>query len=108
LSTDHINEKEKIIFIISDSSNDEEFILIKEFEIQFQFFRFFPSDKRDFYASDSSDKEMIQKISDKKIGGDESVNIEEDIKKAIEKNIEEGIEEGIEKGIEEGIKEVVE
>jgi hypothetical protein len=50
---------------------------------------------------------MIQKISDKGIGGDEGVNMEESIEEDIEEGIEKGIEEGIEKGIEEGIKKVV-
>jgi hypothetical protein len=34
LSTDHINEKERIIFIINDSfSDDEEFVFIDKFKI---------------------------------------------------------------------------
>jgi hypothetical protein len=81
-------------------SDNEEFISIKEFEIQIQFSRFFPFRKRDFYVSDSSDKEMIQEVSDKGIGGDEGANIEEGIEKSIEKRIEERIKEVVEQVIE--------
>jgi hypothetical protein len=109
LSIDHINKKGKIIFIISDSSSDfEGFISSKKFEIQFQFSQFFPPGKRSFYASDSNDKKIILKISDKGIDGDEGVNIKESIKKDIKKDIEKFFEEGIEKSIKEGIKEVIE
>jgi hypothetical protein len=86
--------------VSGSSSDEEEFVPIENLETQFQPSRPLPPRKRDFYTSDSSDKEVIQKISDDGIGGDEGVNMK--------KNIEEGIEEDIEKGIEEGIKEVVE
>jgi hypothetical protein len=98
LSTDHINKKGKIIFIVSDNFSDNEgFISIEKFEFQFQFSRFFPSDKRDFYTFDSSDEKIIQKISDKGIGGDEGVNIEENI----EEDIKEIVEQIIKKIVEE-------
>jgi hypothetical protein len=86
-----------MIFIVNDSfSDDKKFVPIKKFEVQFQFSRFFPFRKRDFYASDSSDETVIQKFSDKEIDGDENPNIEK------------SIEEGIEKSIKEDIKKVVE
>jgi hypothetical protein len=82
-------------------SDDEEFVPIKKFKIQFQFSRSFPLRKRGFYASDSNDEEVIQKISDKGIGGDESVNMEEGIKKGIEKGIKKIVEEIIKKVVKE-------
>jgi hypothetical protein len=51
---------------------------------------------------------MIQKISDKRIDGDESVNIEKNIEESIEKDIEKDIEKGIEEGIKEVLKQIIE
>jgi hypothetical protein len=51
----------------------------------FNFIDFIPFRKQDFYAFDSSDEEMIQKISDEGIGGDEGVNMEENIEKVSRK-----------------------
>jgi hypothetical protein len=82
-------------------SDNEGFVPIKEFETQFQSSRPFPLRKRNFYTSDSSDKEIIQKISDEGIGGDESVNMEEGIKKGIEKGIKKIVEEIIKKVVKE-------
>jgi hypothetical protein len=83
LSTDHINEKGRIIFTVSGSSSDEGFVPIEELEVQFQPSRPFPFGKRGFYASDSSDEEVIQEVSDEGIGGDEGVNMEEGIEEGI-------------------------
>jgi hypothetical protein len=49
---------------------------------------------------------VIQEISDKGIGGDEGVNMEEAIEESIEKGIEEGIMEVVKQIIEEVVEEI--
>jgi hypothetical protein len=81
---------------VNDDSNDqEEFILIKELEIQNPP----PSSlssrrrRRNFYISDSNDEEINEEISVEEIDGEEAggekadkpVNMEEDIEEIIEK-----------------------
>jgi hypothetical protein len=83
---------------VSDNSNDErEFISIEKFEIRFPPSLFFPPRRRDFYASDSSDEKIIKEINNKGIGGDENVNIEENVKKIIEEDLEMIVKEIVEK-----------
>jgi hypothetical protein len=75
---------------VSDNSDDnEKFILIKEFEIQFPSSSSSPSRRRDFYTSDLSDEKIIKRVSDKKIGGDENINVEENAEGIVKEIVEE-------------------
>jgi hypothetical protein len=66
----------------------KDLFLLKSLKFSFRLPYFFPSRRRGFYASDSSDKEIIEEVSNKEIGGDEDVNIEKDVKKIVEKVVE--------------------
>jgi hypothetical protein len=75
---------------VSDDSNDERgYVLIEELKIQFPPFLFLPPRRRGFYASDSNDEEIIEKISNKGIGGDGGVSIEKGVEEIVEEVVEE-------------------
>jgi hypothetical protein len=74
---------------MNDDFNDEkEFISINNFEIQFPPPPF-SRRRKDFYTSDSSDKEINEGIGDKINGDetDESVNMEEGVEEVVEEII---------------------
>jgi hypothetical protein len=82
---------------VSDNSDDDkEFISIKKFEIQFPLSLFFPFRRRGFYASDSNDKKIIERINDKRISGDEDINIEKSAERIVEGDVERVVERVVE------------
>jgi hypothetical protein len=75
---------------VNDDSDDErEFVPIEKFEAQFPPSLFLSSRRRDFYASNSNNKKIIEEANNEGIGGDKNVNIEENVEEIVEKVVEE-------------------